>query len=137
MAINASSTQTPEGVMLGSVPPPQAAGRSNRKPPSERLMPVPTKTSTMRQRRRVMRDAKAEHTAFRMMKPSPSRVKCPLSAFPAWSAKMPAMPTAQPATLWRCMRSLLKKTQAKMTTRKTLSELRMAARAPSLCESPK
>ena len=69
--------------------------------------------------------------------PSPSQVNRPLSVPPKFSDRMPEKPTMQPMIFFTVMRSLLKKMQARMTTEKTLSELRMAAREPSLWESPK
>ena len=49
---------------------------------------------------------------------------------------MPAIPNTTPTILRNVIRSLLKNTQASTTTRKMLSELRMAARDPSLWERP-
>ena len=82
-------------------------------------------------------EAEAPQSALRIIMPSPAHVNWPLSAPPRLSDTMPAMPTAQPTILRMVILSLLKNKQAMTTTAKTLSELRMAAREPSLCDNPK
>ena len=79
---------------------------------------------------------KAEQRALSTIMPSPMRVKRPLSAEPTLSIRMPVMPMAHPRILRRVRRSVLKNRQASNTNRKVPNELRMAARAPSLKESP-
>ena len=132
-----SRISTPATVTLGSHPPISKAGRISSPPPMARLYPVPTNTSTRRPNPRVISEAKAEQSALRMIIPSPSHVNCPLSLPPRLRARMPRNPTTHPMALRTVMRSLLKKTHARITTVNTPIELSIAARAPSLCDSPK
>ena len=74
--------------------------------------------------------------ALRIIMPSPKNVNCPPPPLPTLSMSMPVMPMAHPSIFFGVRRSLLKNRQASSTTRKTLKELRMAARAPSLCDKP-
>ena len=68
--------------------------------------------------------------------PSAIKVKLPLSPPPTLSTIIPAKPIMQPTILRTVRRSLLKKKQASTTSIKTLSELRIAALAPPLCDNP-
>ncbi len=85
----------------------------------------------------VISPAAAEQRALPMIMPSPSHVNPPLSAPPMFSATIPTNPSRQPATLCAFIRSVEGyATHASITSVNTLSELRMAARDPALCDSP-
>ena len=87
-------------------------------------------TSTILFTPRVINPAKAPHSAFIIIIPSPNHVKFPLSFPPRFRAKIPKNPIIQPNILRKDILSLLKNTQANITTVNTLNELRIAARAP-------
>ena len=137
MPISISRMSNPAIVTLGNVPPINNAGRISSAPPRARLYPVPTNTSTRRPSPLVISEAKAEQRAFSIIIPSPSQVNCPLSFPPRFRASMPRNPITQPTALRTVMRSLLKNIHANITTVNTPIELSIAARAPSLCDSPK
>ena len=85
---------------------------------------------------RVIRLAIAEQMVLTIIIPSPSHVNCPLSAPPRFRARIPQNPTTQPIIFREVSMSLLKQAHANNTTRNVLSELRIAAREPSLCDIP-
>lgn len=126
----------PLAVMWGRVPFMAMLGTMSSTPPRKRLYPVPTKTSTRRERPRVIRPAMAEQSALRAIMPSPMSVNSPLSPLPILRKMMPVIPMVHPKIYFGVRRSLLKNRQANNTSRNVPSELRMAARAPSLYDIP-
>ena len=137
MHISPARMSRPVMETTGSVPPQASPGRISSAPPSASAYPVPTNTSMRLPRPRVMRPAMAEHSALSTIMPSPSQVKPPLSPPSMFSAIMPRKPITHPTILLVVRRSLSKNTHANITSVNTLIELRMAARDPALCESPK
>ena len=137
IAMSSIRISNPTIVTFGNTPPINRAGMTRSAPPKARLYPVPTNTSTRLPNPLVISEAKAEQRAFRMIIPSPSQVKCPLSFPPRLRARIPIKPSMQPNALRIVILSLLKNMQANITTVNTPIELSIAARAPSLCDSPK
>ena len=130
--MRSSRQMSPSNVILGSVPPQNMPIIIKKPPPMLKLNPVPTKISMRLLTPRVMRLAKAEHKALRMIIPSPKGVNVNALIEPQLSMSMPKKPRIQPNILRGVSLSLGNTAQANNTRVKTLNELRIAARAPSL-----
>ena len=136
MAINVANIKIPESVIVGKEPPKANPGIMRSAPPMASPYPVPTKISTRRLTLRISSPAIAVHMVLMIIMPSPSNVNFPLSVPPILSVRIPANPIRQPISFLVVSLSLLNTIHANSTRIKVPKELRIAARAPALFDSP-